>query len=369
MSRATYDDWKEAVQLHKRFCEEADAGRARIRYPRCNPKEKLYVLSFFDASLGKEKDGKSQLGALHFVTTEAVKLRPTPASAVEWNSNRSGRVIRSSMAAEAASMSGTVDKRLFNRLVLDRLMRGERELDPDDYHACGWWLVTDARSLYGHLHSAQLPTERQTMLDLLVAKDQLERSPCQRTARPYMATPARLPVHIPAKRILPCWLLYIGHRFGLGRPRRRSLPLGVADPFLAAPPLWSTKLSPMLLRLALRLCLLQAQQGLPQVSLPQDVALALRDTSTQLGPSSSAAKDRARAFTLEPRRFLCFPQCEVLQGFLVRSRSRRRHAICSIAMSFRNLSKSWPGWLRDPEEGHHVGQSLCHRVSQVPAVW
>lgn len=162
--------------MHKRFCEEADAGRARIRYPRCDGKEKLYLLSFFDASLGKEKDGKSQLGAIHFVTTEAVKLHPTPASAVEWNSNKSGRVVRSSMAAEAASMSGTVDKHLYNRLVLDRLMRGERELEPDwrTSMSVDGGLVTDARSLYDHMHSTQLPTERQTMLDLLVAKDQLE---------------------------------------------------------------------------------------------------------------------------------------------------------------------------------------------------
>ena len=35
--------------------------------------------------------------------------------------------------------------------------------------------MTDARSLYDHLHTTgQIPSERQTMLDLLVAKDMLE---------------------------------------------------------------------------------------------------------------------------------------------------------------------------------------------------
>ena len=41
VSRVTYNDCEQAVQIHKRFCEEIDAGRAMTQHPRCNGKEAL----------------------------------------------------------------------------------------------------------------------------------------------------------------------------------------------------------------------------------------------------------------------------------------------------------------------------------------
>ena len=177
VNRATHADYKEAVKLHQKFLEESNQGRAQITYPPLREKDKLFYVSYFDASVGREEDGKSQLGAIHFLTTECVKEGPTPASVVEFSTNKSIRVLRSSMSAESCSMSIAVDKHLYGRLVLDCLLYGLREIKDD------WRItmkvkggaVTDAKSLYDHLSTTgQLPTERQTLLDLLVCRHHLE---------------------------------------------------------------------------------------------------------------------------------------------------------------------------------------------------
>jgi len=177
VSRAQHSDYKEAVKLHGKFKEEASQGRARLTYPKIEEKEKMFYISFFDASVGKEEDGKSQLGSIHFLTTEKARTGPALASVVEFSTNKSSRVLRSSMSAESCSMSICVDRHLYGRLVLDRLLYGNRPLDADWRVTMGLdgGVVTDAKSLFDHLNTTgQLPTERQTMLDLLVARHHLE---------------------------------------------------------------------------------------------------------------------------------------------------------------------------------------------------
>ena len=72
VTRASKDDYKNALKLHGRFLEEASAGRSVLRYPKLG-NGKLFVVSYFDASLGKEEEGRSQLGSIHFLSTEGVK--------------------------------------------------------------------------------------------------------------------------------------------------------------------------------------------------------------------------------------------------------------------------------------------------------
>ena len=181
VNQATYKDFQEAVKLHQNFLEEEKAGRAKLRYP--TNRGRPYVLSFFDASLGKETDGRSQLGSIHFLTTDGVKEGPQLAAPLEFHTSRSTRVVRSSMAAESNSMSLAVDKHLYLRALLDMLWFGDTTSPSADWrsklrHEGG--LVTDAKSLYDHVHTTgHVPSERQTMLDLLVAKDMLEQKAYQ----------------------------------------------------------------------------------------------------------------------------------------------------------------------------------------------
>ena len=175
VSKATHGDFREAQALHKRFLQEAEAGRAALKYPKMEGVP--YLVTYFDASLGKEADGKSQLGAIHFLTDEGVMNGPRPACAVEFTTTKSSRVVRSSMAAEACSMSVAVDRHMYARLILDMLLRGSYEVTAswrENCHVKGG-LVTDAKSLYDHLTTTgQIPKERQTMLDLLASKHLLE---------------------------------------------------------------------------------------------------------------------------------------------------------------------------------------------------
>ena len=175
VSRATGADFKEAVKLHRKFVSEAEVGRAALYYPQQDGD--FYLTSFFDASLGKEEDSKSQLGVVHFLTTTGAKVGPCRASAVEFSTTKSSRVLRSSMAAESCAMTIAVDRHLYARLLTDVLQYGVSPLKEDwrEGLRTGGGCVTDAKSLYDHLQTTgQVPTERQTMLDLLVCKDMLE---------------------------------------------------------------------------------------------------------------------------------------------------------------------------------------------------
>lgn len=81
------------------------------------------------------------------------------------------------MAAESCAMSIALDRHLYLRLLVQMLIYGPTDV------GSGWRetlrvhgaLVTDAKSVFDHLGATgQMPTERQTGLDLLVAKSQLE---------------------------------------------------------------------------------------------------------------------------------------------------------------------------------------------------
>ena len=176
VTKASQADYKEALKLHSKFVSEADDGRATLHYPILES-EPLYVVTYFDASLGKEEGGRSQLGAIHFVATKGVTVGPRKAACVDFTTSKSTRVVRSSMAAESCSLSLAIDRHLYLRLLLDMLARGIFEVTPNwrkEMQIDGG-VVTDAKSLFDHMHTTgQIPTERQTMLDLLVAKDLLE---------------------------------------------------------------------------------------------------------------------------------------------------------------------------------------------------
>ena len=175
VAKATYADMEEAMGLHKKFLEEVREGRAELRYPKLQGTP--FLVTFFDASLGKEVDGKSQLGAIHFLSDTGVEYGPRPAAVVDFQTAKSTRVVRSTMAAESASLSLAADRHVYTRLLLDQMLRGVYEVKPTWRTDCqvGGGLVTDARSLYDPVGSTgQVPQERQTMLDLLVAKELLE---------------------------------------------------------------------------------------------------------------------------------------------------------------------------------------------------
>ena len=81
------------------------------------------------------------------------------------------------MAAESASLTLAFDRQSYLRLVLESMLYGEPEMGPEWKHQLKipGVLLTDARSLYDHNNkTGSLPSERQTLVDLLIAPDLTE---------------------------------------------------------------------------------------------------------------------------------------------------------------------------------------------------
>ena len=167
--------------LHLRAVSEATDKLKELQARGCAkiilrpiPLEILTVLTIMDASFAKEEGMKSQMGFLNIVADSQVKEGPSISNLVEFQSTTISRVVRSTMAAESASLSQAVDRQLYLRLVIENILHGEPDLGKD-------WrmslkvpgiIVTDAKSMFDHLgKSGSVPVERQTLIDLLVARD------------------------------------------------------------------------------------------------------------------------------------------------------------------------------------------------------
>ncbi|CAJ1408326.1 unnamed protein product [Effrenium voratum] len=121
----SYADVKKANKTLKDMKALAESGGAILKYPYIGG-EVMFV-TYFDASLGKEEKGQSQQGAVHFITSVKAETQPANAGILEFNSGRVSRVVRSSMAAEAASMMMAADHQLYNRLLWEALTKGQLE--------------------------------------------------------------------------------------------------------------------------------------------------------------------------------------------------------------------------------------------------
>ena len=116
------------------------------------------------------------MGYFNLVVDKNITEKPVVTNIVEYSSTTISRVVRSTMASESASLSQAVDRQLYLRLMLESLIYGE----PDVTSTADWRMnlkipgiiVTDAKSLFDHLNkTGSIPTERQTLIDLLVARD------------------------------------------------------------------------------------------------------------------------------------------------------------------------------------------------------
>ena len=168
VSSATTADLGAAATTLSEVQQAARQGQALLRFSAL--RGKLTLVSFFDASLGKVAELAAQRGEVHFVAEEAVLSTRARANVLEFGSNKIARVVRSSLAAEGASMAACTDRLVYNLKLLDALLNGRLEVGPDwrDKLSMQGHLVTDARSLFDHVTgSSLLATERQVSLDIL----------------------------------------------------------------------------------------------------------------------------------------------------------------------------------------------------------
>ena len=167
VSKATVGDLKAAAGTLQEIQQAARDGQAKLCF---QLKGELTMVSFFDASLGKASELAAQRGEIHFIAEESSLRQRGRANVLEFHSNKIARVVRSSLAAEGASMASCTDRLVYNLKLLDALSNGVLEVKPDWRQTLPvkGHLVTDARSLYDHVTgSSLLATERQVSLDIL----------------------------------------------------------------------------------------------------------------------------------------------------------------------------------------------------------
>ncbi len=175
VTQATMAHARTANKLLKEFKALAEQGLMELRYYPLQGDP--VIVSFFDASLGKSSTTRAQQGQVHLVTTAAVESIPTVANIVEFKSSKIVRVVKSSLAAEGNSLSTATDEQLYLRLLCEALWFGPPQIDSQ-------WksrlripgiTVTDAKALFDHLmKTGHMTAEKQTMLDILAAKQLIE---------------------------------------------------------------------------------------------------------------------------------------------------------------------------------------------------
>ena len=172
-------DWDRVRQLNLVIVtlkQMSKNGHAKIVLPKLRGAE-VTVGTALDASFAKEPGMKSQAAFLSFLTTSEVLQEEVPCALVEFQSSTISRVVKSTLASESASLSIALDRQLCLRLLVQSLLHGEPEYSPEWRRklATPGILITDAKSLYDHLNTTgKIPKERQTMIDLLVARDLVE---------------------------------------------------------------------------------------------------------------------------------------------------------------------------------------------------
>lgn len=120
---------------------------------------------------------RSQAAFLNIAADKSILSGRASGGLLEHSSRKISRVVRSTMAAESASLAAAVDHHLYCRLLWQHLLYGGAPV-------CGEWeknlvvggcVVTDAKRVFDHLSkTGSLPAERQTLLDLLSVKEYME---------------------------------------------------------------------------------------------------------------------------------------------------------------------------------------------------
>ena len=168
---------KELNGIIKTAISEQRKGHARFTF-RPIDLSKLTVMTSFDASFAEEVGMKSQAGFFSYMTTSNILKGETICDIVEFHSGTIPRVVKSTMAAESAALSIALDRQLYLRLLIEAILYGEPEVFAHDWRQklkIPGICVTDAKSLYDHLSkTGSVPKEKQTLIDLLTARDLAE---------------------------------------------------------------------------------------------------------------------------------------------------------------------------------------------------
>ena len=164
--------------LGNKVLTEAKQNRVSLMVLPIQP-ERVTYCAFSDASFSCTKHTTAQQGTIIFATTpELLENKRSVVAPVAWYSKKIPRVVRSTLGAEAAALSNSVDRLLWLRILWATI------LDPD----CDWknpevllksqnqaGLVTDCKSAYDLLTRTALPqcSEHRTTIECLLIRERL----------------------------------------------------------------------------------------------------------------------------------------------------------------------------------------------------
>ena len=142
----TYGDLQEANALLK-YCKATADTHVVIRPISL---ESMILVAFGDSAFANAPGGKSQGGFLVFATTEDCARQEADASLLDWKSYRHQRVLRSTLAAEAASLDKSEDYANFLGCMLGEIAVAGYIASHSGRSPFSILPVTDARSLFRH---------------------------------------------------------------------------------------------------------------------------------------------------------------------------------------------------------------------------
>lgn len=144
----TYGDLQEANTLLK-YCKATADTHVVIRPISL---ESMILVAFGDSAFANAPGGKSQGGFLVVATTEDCARQEADASLLDWKSYRHQRVLRSTLAAEAASLDKSEDYANFLGCMLGEIAVAGYVASHSGRSPFSIWPVTDARSLFDAIH-------------------------------------------------------------------------------------------------------------------------------------------------------------------------------------------------------------------------
>ena len=125
------------------------------------------LVGYADSSWANAQQCSSQQGALVLLTTPHCSEVNTKANLINWRSNRSSRVCRSTLASEATACDDCVDRTYFSNLMLAELLTGDRPKKDLSSWRLNQLQATDCKSLFDAV-TAEHPktTEKRTYVDI-----------------------------------------------------------------------------------------------------------------------------------------------------------------------------------------------------------
>ena len=134
--------------------------------------DEIAFFAYSDASWANAANSKTQAGMLILIASMRAFTETVDASVVEWKSHRLRRAVRSTLAAEAASMDAAVDHSVYLAHFLSCIHKEGHVVSGTSSPLFKVVPITDCRSLYDALQrlSASLQ-EKRVLLDLVSIRE------------------------------------------------------------------------------------------------------------------------------------------------------------------------------------------------------